>query len=424
LANPPDDTARQRPVADRGRSARDDWPDHGGGTRVNGLAPGPERRHQADDEPGGGVEQRAGYRLDGLAQPARSGEYRTDAQTMARVRDALRPERPSLEPRRDDRPATALERDGFRPERTAFERRADVGPAAAPRRDGLRPERTGADIGPDAYRDDGRGAGSDRHGFRSERTSLEADRPIRDRGSSGGSTPRDSTPRDSTPRGGYSHSPPEAPDRSRVLHGDGPPDRARGLQPDGSQDLPRGLPGDNWPRRSEMAPERGGDRGDTQSSVRDRARAVGEGNGPVPRHRNLDGQPSPVSDDGDDDTLTRPLPVILPGATALPRPGHVEAPRGPFEPARPSQPSARPASITGSVEPPPATFSEPMPPPPRPMPDAAVAKLDQIKDLYLTAEAIGEDALDKHFDQVSQRQRELIREFFDRSKPAGGGEES
>ncbi len=55
------------------------------------------------------------------------------------------------------------------------------------------------------------------------------------------------------------------------------------------------------------------------------------------------------------------------------------------------------------------------------MPEAAAAKLDQIKDLYLTAEAIGEDALDKHFDQVSQRQRELIREFFERSKPKGEG---
>jgi hypothetical protein len=132
-----------------------------------------------------------------------------------------------------------------------------------------------------------------------------------------------------------------------------------------------------------------------------------------------------VSGDRDDDTLTRPLPRILPGATAVPRPEPVEAPRGPFEPARPSQPYTAPASITGSVEPPPATFSGPVPPPPvRSMPEAAVAKLDQIKDLYLTAEAIGEDALDKHFDQVSQRQRELIREFFDRSKPAGGSEES
>ena len=55
----------------------------------------------------------------------------------------------------------------------------------------------------------------------------------------------------------------------------------------------------------------------------------------------------------------------------------------------------------------------------RAIPEAASAKLEQIKDLYLTAEAIGEDALDRHFDQVSQRQRELIREFFERSGPGG-----
>jgi hypothetical protein len=161
----------------------------------------------------------------------------------------------------------------------------------------------------------------------------------------------------------------------------------------------------------------------------------------------------------EDEEMTRPLPVILPGANTVPRPAHVEAPRGPFEPARPdggelppdwpsagappggpapgqSEP-ARPVSVTGSVEPPSATFAvrEPSPRPnmipapvqppaervvPRDMPDAAVAKLHQIKDLYLTAEAIGEDALDKHFEQVSQRQRELIREFFDKSERPGG----
>ena len=43
---------------------------------------------------------------------------------------------------------------------------------------------------------------------------------------------------------------------------------------------------------------------------------------------------------------------------------------------------------------------------------AARAKLDQLKDLYLTAEAIGEDALMRHFDEVSQRQRDLIRDYF------------
>jgi hypothetical protein len=42
----------------------------------------------------------------------------------------------------------------------------------------------------------------------------------------------------------------------------------------------------------------------------------------------------------------------------------------------------------------------------------AAIKMDQIKDLYLTAEAIGEDALDKNFDLVSDRQRQLIREYF------------
>jgi len=46
------------------------------------------------------------------------------------------------------------------------------------------------------------------------------------------------------------------------------------------------------------------------------------------------------------------------------------------------------------------------------------AKMDQIKDLYLTAEAIGEDALDKHFELVSDRQRQLIREYFDQVVPS------
>lgn len=42
-------------------------------------------------------------------------------------------------------------------------------------------------------------------------------------------------------------------------------------------------------------------------------------------------------------------------------------------------------------------------------------KIEQIKDLYLTAEAIGEDALGKHFDQLRQRQHSLIREFFEKA---------
>ena len=75
--------------------------------------------------------------------------------------------------------------------------------------------------------------------------------------------------------------------------------------------------------------------------------------------------------------------------------------------------------MTGTVEPPPVDYAAPVAP--RPISPEATAKLDQLKDLYLTAEAIGEDALDKHFDQVSQRQRELIKEFFERSDSGSPG---
>jgi hypothetical protein len=47
------------------------------------------------------------------------------------------------------------------------------------------------------------------------------------------------------------------------------------------------------------------------------------------------------------------------------------------------------------------------------------ARLESLKDLYFTAAAIGEEALDKHFDVVSRRQRELIQEYFDKTPKPG-----
>jgi hypothetical protein len=159
---------------------------------------------------------------------------------------------------------------------------------------------------------------------------------------------------------------------------------------------------------------------------------------------------APAREVDEDSEPTSPLPVILPGAASIPRPAQVETPRGPFEPARPT----RQTSVTGSVEPPPSPVNgaqqaavpletavadelgrstagsvaplsddvaQPLDEPPGwPIPEAASAKLEQIRDLYLTAEAIGEEALNQHFDQVSERQRELIREFFQQSHPANG----
>jgi hypothetical protein len=43
---------------------------------------------------------------------------------------------------------------------------------------------------------------------------------------------------------------------------------------------------------------------------------------------------------------------------------------------------------------------------------ASEEKLERIKDLYLTVEAIGDDNVGKHFDELMTRQRELISEYF------------
>ena len=54
---------------------------------------------------------------------------------------------------------------------------------------------------------------------------------------------------------------------------------------------------------------------------------------------------------------------------------------------------------------------------------ARARKLEQIKDFYLTAEAIGEQNVDKHFDQLLAQQRELISEYFkqpDAAQPDDG----
>jgi len=47
-------------------------------------------------------------------------------------------------------------------------------------------------------------------------------------------------------------------------------------------------------------------------------------------------------------------------------------------------------------------------------------KLEQIKDFYLTAEAIGEQNIDKHFDELLAHQRELISDYFKQSAARRG----
>jgi hypothetical protein len=133
---------------------------------------------------------------------------------------------------------------------------------------------------------------------------------------------------------------------------------------------------------------------------------------PVPAHRVpagvviVDGGPD-VSPDDD----TAPIPVITPD---MPKPMPASARAASTDNASMPVTSASAGRIRAPFEPLERKPGPPPAPPPMPEPSSPeVAKLDQIKDLYLTAEAIGEDALDRHFQQVSDRQRQLIREYFD-----------
>ena len=96
-----------------------------------------------------------------------------------------------------------------------------------------------------------------------------------------------------------------------------------------------------------------------------------------------------------------------------PTPEREEA-RGPFEPLLPSAGTGRPSAAEQGQGLPDMAGEES-----REAPEQTRArKLEQLKDLYLTAEAIGEHNVDKHFDQLLAQQRELISEYFRQSAAA------
>jgi hypothetical protein len=98
-----------------------------------------------------------------------------------------------------------------------------------------------------------------------------------------------------------------------------------------------------------------------------------------------------------------------------PDPQREEA-RGPFEPLLSSggEPEPDAAGQDGTEQPSDPAREEGSEPPDQ----ARARKLEQLKDLYLTAEAIGEQNVDKHFDQLLAQQRELISDFFRQSAAA------
>jgi hypothetical protein len=95
-----------------------------------------------------------------------------------------------------------------------------------------------------------------------------------------------------------------------------------------------------------------------------------------------------------------------------------EETRGPFETLLPSGgTSIATEEAEQAQRPPDAVRDESAEAPER----ARARKLEQLKDLYLTAEAIGEQNVDKHFDQLLAQQRELISDYFRQSAAAMPG---
>ena len=96
-----------------------------------------------------------------------------------------------------------------------------------------------------------------------------------------------------------------------------------------------------------------------------------------------------------------------------------EQARGPFEPLLPSATPTGEAGRPLSAEPergsPGGAGNDRQEAPEQ----ARARKLEQLKDLYLTAEAIGEQNVDKHFDQLLAQQRELISDYFGQSAAGG-----
>lgn len=134
----------------------------------------------------------------------------------------------------------------------------------------------------------------------------------------------------------------------------------------------------------------------------------------------------PVSPDGPV-SLWEPAPAQGPASIWLPPTGPepaaewAETPPGP-EPVVEREPfQAGPLGL-GAVPESSTLAADAHPPAPGDaVPGSAQEKMEQIKELYLTAEAIGEDALTKHFELLSQRQRDLIREFFEEAGLGAGG---
>jgi hypothetical protein len=116
-------------------------------------------------------------------------------------------------------------------------------------------------------------------------------------------------------------------------------------------------------------------------------------------------------------------PQVGPGDT-----GELPAARGPFEPLHSGEAGYQPADAPEDDD---SQPSAAMPAPPEDEPldfldldptDPAAGPLGQVKDLYVAAGGVSPDRLERHFDQLLERQRKLISDYFKESSGLGAEE--
>jgi hypothetical protein len=121
--------------------------------------------------------------------------------------------------------------------------------------------------------------------------------------------------------------------------------------------------------------------------------------------------------------------TAAPDGGPQPGPGEQPAARGPFEPLRAGDADYQPGvdEADGADQPAGGTPETPehetldflgLDTPS----DPEAGPLGQVKDLYAAAGRIGTDSLDRHFDQLLERQRKLISDYFKESSGLGAEE--
>jgi hypothetical protein len=208
------------------------------------------------------------------------------------------------------------------------------------------------------------------------------------------------------------------------------------VEPDGASGYSEPEPGGTYTYREDPAAYFSGSDDDQASG--DEPPAVAEADEPAPAY--VSAPETPTSTAAEPETANDIQPELLPAYDAGRGPQPYVAPhdpntgaqtepfRGPFEP-HPAQPKlsdlADPAALPAELTPyselsrtrtvlaeDTVTVGGPAAGSGEPAHEGSKEKLEKIKDLYLTVEAIGDDNVDKHFDELQQRQRELISDYF------------